>query len=79
MRSLTILFSSLLLGVASLSVRADDPTAFDNPGPVNEFITEMVKEYKFNNADLTELFKQVRIHQSIIDAISRPAESKPWY
>jgi len=78
-RSLTILLSSLLLGVFPMSVRAEDPTAFTHPGPVKQFIAEMVKEYQFNTDKLTALFKKVHLHQSIIDAISRPAESKPWY
>jgi len=78
-RSLTILFSGLLLGVSSLGACAEDPTAFDHPGPVKEFIAEMVKEYNFNTDSLTALFQKVHLHQSIIDAISRPAEAKPWY
>jgi len=78
-RSLTILLSGLLLGISTSSTCAEDPTAFDHPGPVNQFIAEMVKEYKFDSNSLTELFKKVHLHQSIIDAISRPAESKPWY
>ena len=79
MRSLTILLSSLLLAVVSSSANADDPTVFEYPGPVNQFIAEMAKEYKFDPESLTALFKQVHVHQSIIDAISRPAEAKPWY
>jgi len=78
-RNLTILLSGLLMGVTVSSVGAEDPTAFAHPEPVKQFIAEMVKEHKFDAASLTELFKKVHIHQSIIDAISRPAESKPWY
>jgi len=78
-RNLSILLSGLLLGFSVSSAHADDPTAFDHPGPVKQFIAEMVKEYQFDSTKLTELFKQVHLHQSIIDAISRPAESKPWY
>jgi membrane-bound lytic murein transglycosylase B len=78
-RSLTILLSGFLLGATSLAACAEDPTAFSYPGQVNQFIAEMVKEYQFNADKLTDLFKQVHLHQSIIDAISKPAEAKPWY
>ena len=78
-RSLTILLSSLLLSVLSPNASADDPSVFEYPGPVNQFIAEMAKEYKFDPDSLTTMFKQVHVHQSIIDAISRPAEAKPWY
>ncbi|MEJ2361728.1 MAG: lytic murein transglycosylase B [Gammaproteobacteria bacterium] len=84
MRSLTILLSILFLSMTAISASADtpdkDPGVFsENPGPVKQFIADMVKEYKFDADKLTALFKQVRIHPSIIEAISRPAESKPWY
>ena len=78
-RSLTILLSGLLLSVSACASSAEDPTVFEHPGAVKQFISEMVKEYKFNADKLNALFKQVHLHQSIIDAISRPAESKPWY
>lgn len=78
-RSLTVLLACLLFAVAPASVRAEDPTALANPAAVNAFIAKMVKEHNFNSASLTELFEKVHLHQSIIDAISRPAESKPWF
>lgn len=46
---------------------------------VNQFIEEMVQEYQFDARQLRELFAQVRLHESILEAISRPAESKPWH
>jgi membrane-bound lytic murein transglycosylase B len=79
MRSLTILISGLFMAMFSAGSYADDPTAFEHPEQVKSFIAEMVKEHNFDSASLTKLFKQVHLHQSIIDAISRPAESKPWY
>lgn len=50
-----------------------------NRKDVNRFIDRMVKEHKFNRNDLINTFKKVKINPKIIDAISRPAESKPWY
>jgi membrane-bound lytic murein transglycosylase B len=43
------------------------------------FIDEMVGKHGFNSADLAQLFGQVQTHQKIIDAITRPAEAKPWH
>ncbi|MGM0593396.1 MAG: lytic murein transglycosylase B [Pseudomonadota bacterium] len=44
-----------------------------------EFIQKMGSEHDFSPEELEALFAQVEHKQSIIDAISRPAESKPWY
>lgn len=47
---------------------------------VQKFIKEMVTKHGFKQSELEGLFKQVKIKQKIIDAMSRPAEkSKPWY
>ncbi len=46
---------------------------------VTTFIDEMVKKHHFNRQNLTQLFQQTTIRKKIIDAITRPAESKPWY
>lgn len=43
------------------------------------FIDKMVKKHGFNEADLKNIFSQVEIKPSILAAIKRPAESKPWY
>jgi len=44
-----------------------------------EFIQEMSDKHDFSAGKLEALFSQVEHKQNIIDAISRPAESKPWY
>jgi len=46
---------------------------------VQQFIGEMVKKHDFDADKLTELFKQVELRQKIVDAITRPAEGKPWH
>lgn len=46
---------------------------------VQQFIVEMVKKHGFDAGKLNALFKQVKLKQTIIDAITRPAESKPWF
>lgn len=47
--------------------------------PVAEFIQEMRDKHRFNENDLTGLFNQVYIDDSIIKKISKPSESLPWY
>lgn len=46
---------------------------------VAPFINKMVTEHQFSSEVLTKLFSKVEHKQNIIDAISRPAEGKPWY
>lgn len=46
---------------------------------VKNFIQLMAKQHNFETESLQNIFKQARHHPSIIEAISRPAESKPWY
>jgi len=49
------------------------------PG-VDKFIDEMVSKHQFKRQELEQLFAQVEVKDSILKAISRPAEkSKPWY
>ena len=58
---------------------AAEPKPFEDKSLILAFIDEMVAEHKFDKKSLSEMFDKARLHQSIIDAISRPAESKPWY
>lgn len=51
---------------------------FNNNVLINNFIHEMVKKYNFNAGKLKKLFAQTHLHQTILDAIARPAESKSW-
>lgn len=43
------------------------------------FIDQMVSEHDFSRQELKQLFAQVTHQPGIIEAITRPAESKPWY
>ncbi len=71
-RTLTLL---CLLFTTSLPAQ-DFPQQYPEVGP---FIDKMVEEHGFQRDTLTQLFRKVAYKQGIIDAISRPAESKPWY
>ncbi len=46
---------------------------------VQKFIGEMVEKHDFDADKLTKLFKQVELREKIVDAITRPAESKSWH
>ena len=70
-----IVFSSALFCLSVLPVSAEP----ELPG-VTEFIDEMVEKHDFDKASLEQVFQQVEVKDSILKAISRPAEkSKPWY
>ena len=58
-----------LLSAGTLTERAD----------FKQFVQEMVERHNFDSRSLTKLFDQVTLRQEVIDAISQPAESKPWY
>ncbi|MBL1320150.1 MAG: lytic murein transglycosylase B [Methylophaga sp.] len=51
----------------------------DLPG-LTQFINKMEQKHGFDADELTQLFAKVKVKDSILKAISRPAEkSKPWY
>jgi len=76
--SIILLFTSLLV-IPVTGTHAAEPAPFEDKSLIKAFVDEMVAEYKYDKKFLTSLFEKARLHQSIIDAISRPAESKPWY
>ncbi|OOZ39928.1 lytic murein transglycosylase B [Solemya pervernicosa gill symbiont] len=45
---------------------------------VKQFIDEMVTKHDFKSNELVNLFAQIELKESIIKAITRPAEAKPW-
>lgn len=72
------LFLSLLL--QNFSFAKDlRPRSFEDLKPINQFIKMMVQKHGFKQTYLEELFQQVKLHPSILEAISRPAEGKAWY
>ncbi len=61
------------------AVSIAQPNYAVNPATL-ALVDELVEEEGFERADLVALFGQVEAKQSILDAMSRPAEkSKPWY
>lgn len=77
-KTLLHLASTLTLFVSGYAC-AEEPRPFEDKQVFSEFIAEMVKEYKFDASTLNQWFNEARLHQNILDAISRPAEGKPWY
>lgn len=51
--------------------------AAELPG-IPAFIDEMVAKHHFKRSELERLFQRAQYKQSIIDAITTPATSKPW-
>ena len=74
-RSLPPLATVLLLLVATSALAKP---ALLTP-EAQAFVEEMVTEHGFERAALTELLAGAERRQDILDAISRPAEAKPWY
>lgn len=69
----TTLAIILLLIAQSVSAEIANTDSF------NRFVKHVVKQHRFNEANLRKLFKSVEIQQPILEAISKPAEAKPWY
>ena len=46
---------------------------------VQEFIGQMVAKHGFDRSQLINMFSQAKVSNTILEAISRPAEAMPWY
>lgn len=62
-----------------LAFTGQTQAAEKKPDVINPFIDKMVAEHQFDANELKLLFEQVEIKDSILKAISRPAEGFPWY
>jgi len=70
------LLLSLLLSLPAATTLAARPAGFDQG--IDDFIQEMTAKHGFDRQQLRQLMSQANYRQSIIDAITRPAEAKPW-
>ena len=71
-----------VVGVAALGFFLFGSAAADyaERADVQSYIDTLVTEHDFDREQLVVLFSDVRRQQSVLDAISRPAErTKPWY
>lgn len=72
-----VLAASFVFLLSSISVSASDYK--DHP-KYEPFIAEMVKEHNYDEKVLREVLSQAERKESILEAISRPAEKvKPWH
>ncbi|MDF1583043.1 MAG: lytic murein transglycosylase B [Methyloprofundus sp.] len=51
----------------------------DDQVAVQEFINKMVDQHQFESDALVKLFQSVEIKANIIETMTKPAESMPWY
>lgn len=71
-------FTNRFLLLALLTLSSASCGAQDHPG-AEEFARKAAEEHQLDEAEVLALLQDARFKQSIVDAISRPAESKPWY
>ncbi|MBT8064770.1 MAG: lytic murein transglycosylase B [Xanthomonadales bacterium] len=67
-----------IMALALVSVLSASCLAQQHPGAA-DFAAKAETEHGLNPAEVEALLQDARFKQSIVDAISRPAESKPWY
>ena len=78
MKLIRILSLNILLAFILMATNATAGD-FSEKKAVKAFIKEMVKKHKFNKQHLEKLFSRAKLYDSILEAIARPAESKPWH
>jgi membrane-bound lytic murein transglycosylase B len=76
---LSLLLLSLLTPPVMAMGSALDRERVAERQDVKAFIAEMASKHGFDPQALGKVFAQVQLKQKIIDAITRPAESKPWH
>jgi membrane-bound lytic murein transglycosylase B len=67
-----------ILTLALVSVLSASCLAQQHPG-AEEFAARAAAEHELDAEEVMGLLHDARFKQSIVDAISRPAEAKPWY
>jgi membrane-bound lytic murein transglycosylase B len=67
-----------IVSLALVSILSTSCLAQQHPG-AEEFAARAAAEYQLDSQQIMQLLHDARFKQSIVDAISRPAEAKPWY
>jgi membrane-bound lytic murein transglycosylase B len=67
-----------ILTLALVSILSASCLAQQHPG-AEEFAARAASEYELDQEEIILLLQEARFKQSIVDAMSRPAEGKPWY
>lgn len=69
-----------LIIIVSLIFSQTSAAAIKTTPEVNHFINQMIKKHGFKQSELETLFQEAVTKQSILTAISRPAEKRmPWH
>ncbi len=71
-------FTNRFLLLTLLALSSASCGAQDHPG-AEEFARKAAEEHQLDEAEVLALLQEARFRQSIVDAISRPAEAKPWH
>jgi membrane-bound lytic murein transglycosylase B len=67
-----------ILALSLVSILSASCLAQQHPG-AEAFAEKASAEYELDQAQVMQMLEKARYKQSIVDAISRPAEGKPWY
>lgn len=67
-----------MFALALVSVLSASCLAQQHPG-AEEFAARAAEEHQLDAQQVLQLLQEARFKQSIVDAISRPAEAKPWF
>lgn len=67
-----------ILALALVSILSASCQAQQHPG-AEEFAARAASEYDLDQEEVILLLQNARFKKSIVDAMSRPAEAKPWY
>ena len=77
-----LVLTALLLGFtsacSSLSATSERPDFGTHP-EARVFIDEMVERHGMDRGELQALFAEAQLREDILNAISRPAEARPWH
>lgn len=68
MQKLTLTATLLLCLIANPSMAS-----------IDDFIDELVSKHGFDRKEIGRTLRKAKLRQPILDAISRPAEAKPWW
>ncbi|MEE4639154.1 MAG: lytic murein transglycosylase B [Wenzhouxiangella sp.] len=74
MNRILIVVLCLIAWQFTATLRAEEP----HPG-ADAFVEQVIAEHGLDEALVRAVLADARYQQSIIDAISRPAEARPWY
>lgn len=72
-----MLLLALLLFISPMTFAAS--TSVTERNDVQQFIDMMVSKHQFERETLTQLLNEAEPQTAIIESITRPYESKPWY